>query len=143
MEIIIVVVAIMVYGILVLYHGPWFKIKKQIMVQIQKNGLLHFIDNGLYGKVSDMKGPEILLGKLVWTYYYDGEDSIERSHDFLKTKKKAKENPNMYKVCLRLTGFCNEELKHLYTRIGFAGDTATVFRGEHFKPQNIEVVKRW
>lgn len=151
MYIFLLIVSIPVIVGSIVIHGPWFKINETEKKHIRENGLLHFTtiecadsivsNNFLQGKISDMGGIEKILGNMVWTYQYNND--IEKYHNFLVGKKRAVENKNMYKVCLKLTGFNEADLDKLYKRIGFNGDKAIVYRGEKLKPNNIKFVKRW
>ena len=148
----VILFAVIVYSICVIYHGPWFKVNEKEKEQIRERGLIHFtnpkhaqaiINGGLEGQLADMKGPELLLGELVWTYSYEGEESVERAYHILQKKKRAQKDPQRYKCCLKLTGFSETDMQHFYKRIGFSGDKAIVYRGKILEPEKIIVLKEW
>lgn len=56
-----------------------------------------------------MGGIELWFGKLVWTYPSSNDNLLENKHNILLNKKKREDNAN-FKVCLKLTGFSEEDL---------------------------------
>lgn len=135
-------------------HMPNSKISSEQFEQIKQNGLIHFthpnnvesiIKNGLYGKESNMSYPERKLGKLCWTYIYSDFEDIDKKHKILIKKKKGRNNPEEYGVCVRLTGFDDATLNKFFTRnkMCIINDNAIVFRGDILKAQNIKIIKIW
>ncbi len=131
-------------------HSPLFKLKSSKLEEIAHKGLIHYTtkenaeriinDGFLQGQKSDLIGPERLLGNLVWTYQYEDESSVIERAQYLSTRNKAKKNRENFKVCLKLSGFSQNDLKKFRTRKGFIRDNAVVYYGSKLKPQKIEVI---
>lgn len=132
-------------------HAPIFKIKESVKGRIRENGLIHFTslehfddiyDNGLRGEKS--KGfLESFWGKIVWTYEFKGMDDIENKHKKMLKKNKAKNNPEKYGICIKITGISEEDLNRLHIRYGFLMDHAIGYHGENLKADKIELIKKW
>lgn len=151
----IVFIAITVFCVIcTISHLPARKAPPDAIEEIKRNGLIHFTskknavgilhDKYLKGKLSHMGGIELKFGELVWTYPSGNDNLIENKHNILLNKKKGKDNAN-YKVCLKLTGFSEEDLNRFYMRpkFGIFQDQAIIFRGDKLVPSNIEIVKEW
>lgn len=148
----IVIFVVCPMSVAYLIHGPWFRISKKQKADIQKNGLYHFTrlsalpliqENGLKGNPSDMRGPELALGNLVWTYQTTDPRGINGLHETLLKKKRCMDDPSKCAVCLKLSNLTEAELERLNQRKGFSGDRAVVYRGNFLKPAKIEVVAIW
>ena len=148
----IVIFVVCPMSVAYLIHGPWIHISKKQKADIQKNGLYHFTSpsvlhliqkNGLKGGPSHMRGPELLLGNLVWTYQTTDPRGINGLHETLCKKKRCMDDPSKCAVCLKLTNLTDTELKRLNQRRGFDGDRAVVYLGDFLKPAKIEVVALW
>lgn len=150
------IIFLVVVAVVILYitvsHAPLFRISTSVKKYIRENGLIHFTSmecwesiskNGLKGEYSDMGFPETLLGKMVWTYQYIDESDIEAKHKIVANKKRGKENPKRYGICIKITGISEDDLNRLYTRHGFIRDGAIVYRGEWLKVDKVELVKKW
>lgn len=136
----------------VIIHAPLFKVKGLQLNEIKENGLIHFanpknvdliMNEGLEGNISHMGGIEKKLGKLVWTYQFRDAIDVDKKHEIVANKKRGREDKDRYKVCLKLSGFSDDDLGKMYKRIGFNGDKAIVYRGERLKPKKIEIIKEW
>ena len=119
---------------------------------IEIDGLIHFtskenlekiLNEGLKGSVSNMSFLEKKIGEQVWTYQYKNDDYIEIKHKSLLNTKKGKNDSKNYNVCIKLTGFCKEDLDKLYIRKSIFCDRAIVYRGKELKVDKIEVLKYW
>ena len=153
MEYIIFLIVVFIVILFVMgSHAPLFKINGLVKENIRKNGLIHFtsmecldsiMENGLIGSDADMGFPETLLGKMVWTYQYENEEVTEAKHEIVVNKKRGKENPKRYGICIKITGISEEELNRLYTRHGFINDGAIVYRGTVLKAKKMELIKEW
>ncbi len=133
-------------------HLPIRKAPSDVIEKIKRNGLIHYTskknavgilhDKYLKGKLSHMGGIELKFGKLVWTYPSGNDNLLENKHDSLLKKKKGKDNTN-FEVCLKLTGFSEEDLNRFYMRPKFSifQDQAIIFRGDKLAPSNIEILK--
>lgn len=131
-------------------HSPLFKLKSSKLEEIAQKGLIHYTtkenaekiinDGFLKGQKSDLIGPERFLGNLVWTYQYEDEFSVTERAEYLSTRNKAKKNKENFKVCLKLSGFTENDLKRLRTRKGVIRDNAVVYYGSKLQPQKIEMI---
>ncbi len=155
------IILLIIIGITLIYgiyksisHMPNSKISSEQFEQIKQTGLIHFthpnnvesiIKNGLYGKESNMSYLEKKLGKLCWTYIYSDFEDIDKKHKILIKKKKGRNNPKEYGVCVRIIGFDDATLNKFYARnkMCIINDNAIVFRGDILKAKNIKIIKIW
>ena len=128
---------------------PLFRLSSQQREKIINYGLFHYTnincaksikEEGLKGSPSHMGFPETLLGELVWMYSLSNSNEIDTKHNILVKKKRAMDNPEMYNCCLHLNSINEEYLNHIYVRLS---DKAIVYRGKWFKPDSIEIIKKW
>lgn len=147
------------YGITLLFvicmvgiHGPWFDLNKNDKRLIKVEDVLHFTSiekaglikkEGLKGKCSDMGYMEKRFGNLIWFYSFRDDDDIDKAHNILLSKKRGRENPNNFQVCLRIYPISEEEQKHLSKCVGFGGMQPIVCKGDYIKSENIELLKIW
>ncbi|MHB8064341.1 MAG: hypothetical protein ACYDG2_17205 [Ruminiclostridium sp.] len=145
MYIFIVVVFILAHYI---GHMPLSKLNKYEMKEIREKGLIHFTDkrssveilkDGFKGKVSDMSKLESLLGPLTWLYMSGNEETIEKKHNIVLEKKKGKDFPENYGICLHIMGITDTDLSHMVVRRGLWRDRAIVYKGEFLKPSHITI----
>lgn len=150
--IVFIMIIFLVVSYITLSHAPIFKISDKMKKKIIENGLIHFTSmecwesickNGFKGQDADMGFPETLLGKMVWTYQYIDESDIEIKHKIVVDKKRGRENPKRYGICIKITGISEDDLDKLYTRYGYIRDKAIVYRGEWLKSEKIELIKEW
>lgn len=130
-------------------HMPLFKLNEAEMNRICERGLIHFtsksssakvLKDGFKGKISIMGWPESVLGPLTWLYISGNKDTINSKHNILLKKKKGKDNPDNYGICLHIMGISEADLSCMVVRRGLWRDLAVVYKGELFKPPNISII---
>ena len=149
-EFFLLIIGLGVCAIFVISHMPIYPLKKAYRNKIQENGVIHFTspesaylilkDHSLKGAISDF---EKLLGPLIWTYEYNNIQEMDLKHEYLLKKKRGKDNPINFSVCLKITGLSDKAISQTYTRYGVFNDKPIVFKSDYIYPKNIEIIKEW
>lgn len=150
--ILIFVCAIIILTPFYLVNTPFTHIDSGVIDEVKKDGLIHFttpenaaaiIKSGEFiGSTAGLVFPAtILLGKQVWTYQFTGLDDVEQKHSYLLKKIKVKKDAANFSVCLKLSGFEENDCKKIRTRI--LRDRPIVFKTDNLKPKYIEILKEW
>ncbi len=131
-------------------HAPIFQLKYKDKQDIISNGVIHFTSPQKAKKIlaeQTLKGYpsafEKFLGPLIWTYKYEDDIKTEKKHDYLLTKKRGKDSPENYSVCLIITELDDFTISKARTRHGFFRDKPIVFRIDNISPTKIEIKKYW
>ncbi len=130
-------------------HPPLFKVKAPMC-----NSFIHFtshhnaqkiIESGcLLGSRAGLFFPfNCLLGNHIWTYPYINLETVLRAHKRVLKLKKARKNPEVFSVCLKITISNSEDFKKLYTRKLLIRDNVMTFRTNILKPDKIEIIQEW
>lgn len=146
----LIIIGFSVCAIFAISHAPIYPLKKAYRNKIQENGVIHFTSPesaSLILKAHSLKGAisnfEKLLGPLIWTYEYNNKQEMELKHDYLLKKKRGKDDPKNFSVCLKITGLSDKAISQTYTRYGVFNDKPIVFKSDYIYPQNIEIIKEW
>lgn len=135
-----------------LVNTPFCHVDDAVIDEVKKDGLIHFTtpenaaaikkSGEFIGSTEGLVFPAtILLGKQVWTYQFKCLDDVEQKHSYLLKKTKVKKDAKNFSVCLKLSGFEENDCKKIRTRI--LHDKPIVFKTDNLKPQNIEILKEW
>ena len=150
--ILIFVGAIIILLPVYLINTPFYRVEDSIIDEVNKDGLIHFttpenaaaiIKSGEFiGSTAGLVFPAtVILGKQVWTYRFKGLDDVEQKHSYLLKKIKVKKDAANFSVCLKLSGFEENDCQKIRTRI--LHDKPIVFKTDNLKPKNIEILKEW
>lgn len=140
------------YAILHFIYSPFWRVNSDVVDDVKNDGLIHFttpenaaaiIKSGEFiGSTAGLVFPAtVILGEQVWTYQFKGLDDVEQKHSYLLKKIKVKKDAANFSVCLKLSGFEENDCQKIRTRI--LHDKPIVFKTDNLKPKNIEILREW